>query len=497
MCTHELISNTLRCWKFLLIDSSIVSVLRECRDDELCNAPGLSSPAVNAQVQLPGRTLVRRVHHRVSHEFGIYQISDEEINNRIEVLEDSDAVIARGSTMQTFHLRMWRRPARTGGDSDDIILDKPEDSLIRGKIYCLGDRVSADVSAFRWLHCAIMDFYSCLVVGPDILLGSPTKSSDLVYREHCERLAHSLNMSTAMKCAKLFHNIVVLCSHNPLTERGLADIISPDPDPKKYELTLDCDPDDNECSSLTTKSVSSDSIDSTEQMISRIWDHPFLVSRERIRVMHEDSLSMPFIPPSIGKWLLLECSKQNFPSEKPQKKKRSESFSEFCRDRDLEGLYRGDSDDVELRLRAFYEIFSPDKIKSVPDLCQKYKYQKHKLVHLLHLKYHNELDAIWDDMSRYSTVTFADFFSSILCAVDDCSAGHNLIVSANYFSGEGLFTKELYLENIVHDYIRIVITQLEKWTEFTVESDITEEVNVDYSTGVFVNYPVKGLQQLL
>ena len=207
--------------------------------------------------------------------------------------------------------------------------------------------------------------------------------------------------------------------------------------------------------------------------------------------MHEDSLSMPFIPASIGKWLLLECSNRNVPSEKPQKIKRSEKFSEFCRDCDLEGLYRGDSDDIEMRLRAFYENFCPNKIRCAPDLCQKYKYQKHKLIHQLHLKYHNELNAMYDDMSIYCTVSFADFFSSLLCSVDECSAGHNLGLSSNYFSGEGFFTKELYLENIVHDYLHMLITQLEKWTEFSVESDDAEE-NVAYSTGVFINSCLKG-----
>lgn len=470
---HDMTLSTLYCWRDVIIDATIVQVLRQHQSNHFNDHGFGMSP-----ISLPAEKIKRFVKDIIIDRLHVCLADSSYITARVCALQEN-GVLTCASGM--YHFSMWGPVSSTGESDHDTsygsdlrtFLDSNISFDCRKKIICYR-KLSLPFTTTRCLRLVLSN--ADTILNERIDGGGKKNPSNIdsnLSRSYCRFLAESLGHPVLQTYVELFHEVVIRCSVDPLTETGLTDYLSD----CTHSLILSpprriCDSNDNMSSPLTNttdESVDHSAIGDDSSYFLNMWSRKFYVDKEKLKQLKEIIPSFLVLPEGFVDSLLLETTDcpaksnidaSNFSCGRPPPLSPPRQSSRYFIS-------------LETRIIEFYKTYAPSKVPNIPEILQKYRLREDKLVHHMHLKYScrkRDLNRCYD---RFTTVTFADFFSAILQSIDEATLHQGSTDTFNPVDSACCAISALddvFLEDVVRNYIQIVLYYLHKWNVLKQES---------------------------
>jgi hypothetical protein len=510
VCVERLVRDTLRSWRCVLIDASIVCLLKLEKSAKVTAQPSESISLDKAYISISSLTCL--VQQRICKDFDIESFSCSDITDRVNALRECGIVGCGAEGL--CYLRTWAAVAVTSAtdctnqcfsaESTKNAAKYGRKIVFLGDIPCSKNRITS--TAFLLDRDGIAEAVRTiegrgqstpLAVPRGGGLVSPEESGSRRFREQGKFLAESFTPALLLSVAHIFHDIVLSCSVDPLTERGLQCFLEMRKEKSEGELSLMSESDDTFEHSPSSSPAcwradrdrdrdrdkdrdrDREGKGDTECSVDAIWNYYFLLDSVRVRQLQEHVQRMAHFPPAAGAAILAAAEARH------QENKTDIHSSVLTRsqskiERELSIITDASMED---RVKTFYKIYSPTKVSSVTKVCDTYKYHKSKLVIHLQLKYQHEYDRICSDHGRVVEVSFADFFVAIMRVLESERGESESIFDINGASTIATTTTSattastttatatttlwngMFLEDLLRDYVLTVIDALRHWSE--------------------------------
>ena len=422
--TNRLILHTLNSWIDLIVDCSIIYSLQKHNVfDELC---------VDENISVKTSTLKLLVLQKVSKETNLDLVHDTVIETRIQALLRS-GILGFQST-DSYYLQIWgtyvtkegRCLLGDGVCEESVVAHTPSYVANRFR-YMRTLPTDKNIYTFKWMHRVIKDIDRYNISLSDYGVSKAdtaeyrvSTARELATNRHiCKSLAEALPKTIIILCAYLFHDLVIKASADPLVEHGLEDWLAcfcatEFQQSKPLHLGDQCGAvnSPNTVVSINgTTFLEDTSHPCTPTEFESLWHSTFLLDVDGIsRLQKLESTQSSLWQNKIGEVLVQEirndityCNKKcyHIPILKPFITSSKINYSKM------------DFMSFEHRVKSFYEIYAPTKADATSLFCERYKYNRSTLVHLLHVKYKKQHYYL-RSKGRFIEFSFSDFFITLV-----------------------------------------------------------------------------------